>query len=351
MAFRGKRIALILVGASFVAVILRFCSFEKASSIRRHDTKQFREATRTNVLIISQGRGGSTLLGELFNNNPDVFYVFEPLYFAGAQLDINVFYDQETQEYGPKCLDILRSFHACDFSNQSDLLHALCGHSFRTKSKALGKSNFCSERFQRLRGVVGSVSHACMEKKHTVSKVLVSRLPNKTIESLKLLLDRNYDIKILQLVRDPRPVVNSWVKTAWINGTEDPEFAKNVHRICNPIQENVLLGKSQREWLQGRYKLVHYEDLAVNTIKVAREIYNFVGITWAPEVEKWIQSRSIASEKRNPVNPYSTVRNGTVEVTRWVFEAPRDLIRIVEEVCASLMENVGYKRMKVLEKD
>ena len=40
--------------------------------------------TSTNVLLHCKFRSGSSRLGELFNQNPDAFYVFEPLYNTPA---------------------------------------------------------------------------------------------------------------------------------------------------------------------------------------------------------------------------------------------------------------------------
>ena len=37
------------------------------------------ESVTSKVLLVTAHRSGSTFLGELFNNNNDAFYVFEPL--------------------------------------------------------------------------------------------------------------------------------------------------------------------------------------------------------------------------------------------------------------------------------
>lgn len=36
-------------------------------------------AEQTRVLLVTAHRSGSTFLGELFNRNPNAFYIFEPL--------------------------------------------------------------------------------------------------------------------------------------------------------------------------------------------------------------------------------------------------------------------------------
>lgn len=36
-------------------------------------------AARRNVIIVSHGRSGSSITGDIFNHHPDVFYLYEPL--------------------------------------------------------------------------------------------------------------------------------------------------------------------------------------------------------------------------------------------------------------------------------
>ena len=348
----------------FIAVFVFLVFFENLTAdfeqfpiyyLRRsNSTRRRRSPARTNVLIVSQGRGGSTFLGEIFNNNPGIFYVYEPLYLAGSILGLNVFYEQETESYSQLCEVILRSFLQCDFSNQTtkllDVMSRLSG--LRSKSNVLSRKQVCPEghngrpgKSKKMTCRLSSrgVKQVCEAKKHTVLKVLVSRLPNKTMAFFEQQLRTDkHDLKIIQLVRDPRPVVYSWVKNSWIKGTRDSNLRGNIRRICKPVYDNILFAESQPLWLRGRHKLVRYEELALQPLKVAREIYDFLGFVWPLEVETWLNSTISQAAKSMPKNPYSTVRNGTTEVTRWRSEAPDSLIALVEEECGALLDMMGY---------
>ena len=78
---------------------------------------------RKNLLILSQARSGSSLLGELFNNHPSIMYVFEPLHnLHYVSKRSNVSFKTETDSYGLLCNKILDSFFKCDFSNITNVL-------------------------------------------------------------------------------------------------------------------------------------------------------------------------------------------------------------------------------------
>lgn len=43
-------------------------------------------APRTNLIILSPGRGGSSFLGAMFDSNPEIMYWFEPLHIVRQSL-------------------------------------------------------------------------------------------------------------------------------------------------------------------------------------------------------------------------------------------------------------------------
>ena len=266
---------------------------------------------RRNLLILSQGRGGSSFLGELFNNHPDIVYVFEPLNTAQDLLKVNVFFQKPTDVYGLLCNKILDSFFKCDFSNITNTLPLFSRTAFRLRSEALIGHFFCTDRrpqnYIDLRDPKKCVpltnaplSKACTSYKHTVVKILSTRLPNETLEGFRGLFEHpngGYDVKIVNLVRDPRAVVYSWVTLAWIKNHRNPGFRLNVRKICQPIEKNLRLGLSPPEWLQNRIKIIRYEDLVANTTEVSRQLYSFAGLLGLRTLKSG--SRSIRRLKRN----------------------------------------------------
>ena len=66
-----------------------FSRIKKLGNISTFDGTTKPKKTKTNVLLVTAYRSGSTFLGELFNRNNDAFYLFEPLAAVGDDSLIN----------------------------------------------------------------------------------------------------------------------------------------------------------------------------------------------------------------------------------------------------------------------
>ena len=290
---------------------------------------------RKNLIVLSAGRGGSSLLGSLFDNNPHIMYWFEPLRTITNQIPVK----QQPTKYKETTTSVIDSFFQCGFDKiDNTILSALSRSILRKKSKALSKGQLPQFTSQLL-------SNACKSYDHTVIKILSARVPNTTILTLeKLFQEQNqYDAKLVHLVRDPRGVVYSRVKLGWMKKNfNSPEFRKSVRNVFDPILQNIRLGLfSCPSWLRGRFKVVRYEDLVANMVNVTRDLYNFAGLGWSSNVDKWISTQANNSEHGRA---YSLLRNASISMNSW-RHAPKPLIEAVEDVCADLMDLLGYEKM------
>jgi len=260
---------------------------------------------RKNLIVLSAGRSGSSLLGSLFDNNPHVIYWFEPLRTIKNQIPMK----QQPTKYKETTSSVIDSFFQCGFDKiDNTILSALSRRMFLKKSKALSKMQLPQFLSQRL-------SNACKSYDHTVIKILSGRVPNTTILTLeKLFQEQNqYDAKLVHLVRDPRGVVYSRVKLGWMKKNfNSPEFRKSVRNVFDPILQNIRLGLfSCPSWLRDRFKVVRYEDLVANTMmaNVIRDLYKFAGLGWSSNVVKWIST--LANNSKHG-RAYSMLRNASI---------------------------------------
>lgn len=339
-------------------IMLNYSGIKRTTSTKEisqtvEDIKSRKFAARKNLIILSPGRGGSSFLGAMFNSNPQIMFWFEPLrivteklYKAGVIMQGN-----ELINFRETCVNLIDSFFKCDFSNISNTtLSEYSEHIFRRRSKALTSGCLCPSKtlgclpFSDL-----LLKKACNSYKHTVIKVLTSRVPNKTIQSFRELFQQQngYDVKLILLVRDPRAVIYSRIKSVkWIKGSyRDSNFRVYVHGLCDPIEHNIRLGLLYPPpWLKDRFKVVRYEDLAVNTVSLAQELYRFAGFDWSKSVDKWISAHDRPpSNSTAEITGYSLHRNASDVIDKWK-NAPGDLIRVVEDVCSDLMNMLGYDR-------
>ena len=297
-------------------------------------------STRKNLIIISPGRGGSSFLGSLFNENPHVMYSFEPFFaITGKIFHVDLVKgDKEPKNYTQAFLRVIDGFLKCDFTNFSKtIISALLRYRWHLlHSKALSNTNLA--RFSRT-----LLTSSCENHNYTVIKILSSRVPNKTIETLRGLFQEqsHYDVKVVHLVRDPRAVVNSRVNLKWMKDHLHPSFSDNVRRICNPILQNIRFGLlSPPPWLKNRFKIIRYEDLVGNTVIIARELYRFAGFDWSTSIDEWISQLANNSKQGTE---YSVFRNATAAIHGWK-NAPKPFIKAVEDECRDLMDFLGYEK-------
>ena len=91
---------------------------------------------RKNLIVLSAGRGGSSLLGSLFDNNPHIMYWFEPLRTITNQIPVK----QKPTKYKETTTSVIDSFFQCGFDKvDNTILSALSRSIHRKKSKALSK--------------------------------------------------------------------------------------------------------------------------------------------------------------------------------------------------------------------
>ena len=296
---------------------------------------------RKNLVILSPARGGSTLLGSFFNNNPQVMYCYEPLFHVGKMFNVEVHpFLEELKEYKETSIKVMDGFFQCDFSNVTEAFFSAfaSGVSHRNQSKSLTKTYLPQVSN-------ASLSEACNQYNHTVVKILSCRLPNRTIQNLEELFQQKhgYDVRLVHLVRDPRAVIYSRVKLGWIKDQRSPGFSREVHEICDLILENVQFGLlSPPPWLKNRFKVIRYEDLALNTLNVTQELYKFAGFDWSASVDEWISTLAKNTEKEDP---FSVYKNALISVGRWK-NAPEPFIRTVENNCGDLMNFLGYEKWR-----
>ena len=316
--------------------------FQKTNSTMERATplpqKPF--STRKNLIIISPGRGGSSFLGSLFNENPHVMYSFEP-FFAITRDIFHVNLDKgykEPKNYKQAFLRVIDGFLKCDFANLSKTtISALSKRSWHLlQSNAFSKVNL--KPFSR-----ALLTSTCENHDYTVIKILSARVPNKTIETFKELFQQqsHYDVKLVHLVRDPRAVVNSRVNLKWMKDHLHPSFSDNVRRICNPILQNIRFGLfSPSSWLKNRFKIIRYEDLVGNTVNITRELYRFAGFDWSTSIDEWISQLANNSKQGTE---YCVFRNATAAIHGWK-NAPKPFIKAVEDECRDLMDFLGYEK-------
>ncbi|EHH64772.1 hypothetical protein EGM_18083 [Macaca fascicularis] len=285
---------------------------------------------RRHVLLMATTRTGSSFVGEFFNQQGNIFYLFEPLW----HIERTVSFEPGGANAAGSALvyrDVLKQLFLCD-------LYVL--EHFITP---LPEDHLTEFMFRR-----GSSRSL---KEHMALKAVRIR----QLEFLQPLAeDPRLDLRVIQLVRDPRAVLASrmvafagkyktWKK--WLDDEgQDGLREEEVQRLrgnCESIRLSAELGLRQPAWLRGRYMLVRYEDVARGPLQKAREMYRFAGIPLTPQVEDWIQKNTQAAHDGSGI--YSTQKNSSEQFEKWRFSMPFKLAQVVQAACGPAMRLFGYK--------
>ena len=332
--------------------------YERLNKLMELDSlaSKYGSKTRQNILVLSDVATGSSFIGEILNQHPEVFYLFEPL----QSLE---YYRENRPEsvYDTMVTHLLNGIFHCNFmelSYYTDFLsfqYSSLRH--RLASRALSSPPLCPDNYQNPHYSIRmctplrpqAASGICRLHKHTVVKTI--RI--KYIHKLSYLMDNegpaDYSLKVVQLVRDPRAILNARVLDDSHKNWTVKLVREQAQTLCRDMLRNIKYAVSAPSWLQGRYTLLRYEDLALNPHQIAEQLYQFVGISIATRVRMWID-RTLSHGFSSPSLSNSVFRqisysgqNLTDSVQTWRTQMPYSVVRVIETECYEVMNLLGYK--------
>lgn len=323
---------------------------------------------RKHILLLATTRTGSSFVGEFFNQlGENMFYMFEPLWHVERMLMLNTV-GTDGSLSATAYRDVLQGLFLCDFGPLEKFIspppqeHVTPSLFRRESSVSLCDEPVCDpvvkdvfERYHCKTRRCGPLnltlaSEYCLSKDHRAIKTVRVR----QLDTLQPLLeDPRLDIRVIQLVRDPRAILASRMVAfsakyqtwkAWAIDGEVPEDDEEVKRLkgnCDHIRMSAEVGLSRPAWLTRRYMLVRYEDIARYPMQKAEEMYRFTGIPFSSKAKEWILSNTQTTQEASGV--YSTQKNSSEQVEKWRFSIPFKLVQVVQKVCGPTMKLFGYR--------
>lgn len=312
------------------------------------------------LIIISEARSGSTWLESFFKENERVLDFFEPL---DQRAFSNVLKEGQTlsdEQYTRIKLDILSNECQCQFKHVA--------------YPSMGERASWSKSLHRLQGYLDKNGEVIPEFRKPKSMDLKASLKAATPEDLtkveemcrgrelvsaKVIRLRDIsllshlpklgciDFKVLHLIRDPRPIIQSRMITFGElhqgNGEKKSEFDESDIKavaadICQTYLHNVRVGLSPQ--FKDVYRIVKYEDIGSAPVEYAREVYNYVGMTLTPDIEEYIRKSSSGS---TVVGKYEVVRNTAEVIDNWKNTMNPDHAKVVESQCLDMLKTFGYE--------
>ena len=310
---------------------------------------------RRSLLIYGADRSGTTFTTQMFAQDPQILTVYEPLWITSQWHKEN---KTEWTNWRRNVQDVLEGILSCKFAESKAGTRFLShtsgrwgGAPFKNPFKSLP---FCAKQNNTCKDLSSDPSYAdnvCQTKfKHSVVKISEERTPNNLISTFIpaiFLENPGTDIRVIQLVRDPRGSLNSRIKLRWMKDYRSPNFQGTVRKVCVNLAENIKFGRNLDKW-QDKFLEVDYKDLTGKPIETTKLMYKFAGFEMPDSVLDWvIQSTSPSKEElsKEQLKWYSTVRNSTANVEKWREESPIERIRVIEEECSEALDLLGLTKV------
>jgi hypothetical protein len=319
------------------------------------------------VLVLSSWRSGSSLVGQLFGQHPDVFYLMEPAWHVWMS-----FTHSTAWRLHMAVRDLLRSVFLCDMSvfdaymkpgprKQSSLFHwehsrALCSPpacKFFSRDTIIPHTHcklLCGQQ------PFHSAQEACLSYSHVVLKEV--RFFNLQV-LYPLLTDPSLNLHIVHLVRDPRAVFRSREHTSaelkidsrmvlgqlWQNLKEEDQPYYVMQTICRSQLEMVKAIQTLPKDLQQRYLLIRYEDLVRAPLAQTSRMYEFVGLDFLPYLQTWVHN--ITRGKGMGQHAFHTNARDALNVSQaWRWSLPYEKVSRLQKVCGDTMDLLGYIQVR-----
>ncbi|NWR75886.1 CHST2 sulfotransferase, partial [Centropus unirufus] len=184
------------------------------------------------------------------------------------------------------------------------------------------------------------------------------------------LRDPALDLKVIHLVRDPRAVASSRLRSRHglireslqVVRSRDPRRAApseprarrepgpDYHAlgamevICSSTAQALRTALRAPAWLRGRYLAVRYEDLVAEPVRTLRQVYGFVNLAVSADMERF--ALNMTSGRGYSSKPFVvSARNASQALSAWRAALSFQQVKQVEEFCHQPMALLGYERV------
>ncbi|CAH1802491.1 unnamed protein product, partial [Owenia fusiformis] len=334
-------IVIIIIGFLFIYLFIQDNRFEY---VQYCDDKEIKK-----ILLLTYARGGSTFTAELFNQHPDAFFSYEPLFTTDIKdmADIarriltnqkNIAVRRGLTYSNHEAQDVINNIFTCHLHRIP--LTAVTHHYVMLKGSLSNVYSKCFVSSLMTWGPTNCLQNNCMTSKIRTIKTILLRM-----NAVKGLLRQNPHLKIIHLVRDPRGILMSRWRTF---GKDDvintAKVGAEAEELCTTMLNDVKLREELAKNHSMSFFYLRYEDLAENPLKIAGDIYDFVDMPFHDTVKAWFAKNDTQGGK------FETTRHNMKKTSySWRDKIPWEFANIIDATCSRINEKLGYKRAESLE--
>ncbi|KAM8889540.1 carbohydrate sulfotransferase 7 [Synchiropus splendidus] len=354
--------------------------WDNGSKLNGSDAAANRSQSRTHIYLHATWRTGSSFLGELFNQHPDVFYLYEPMWHIWQAL-----YPGDAGSLQGAVRDMMSALFRCDFS----VLKLYAGTQNISTAFIFGwKMNkvICSEPLcdAHQRHEVGMVKEErcarCQRRDIRELERECKKYPVMVIKGVRvldlstlvpLMRDPAINLQIIQLFRDPRAVHNSRLKSKQALVKESIQVLRSrkqndkykrllvpsnrVNRaesyvssamelICDNWLSDMMLVTNAPPWIKRNYLRVRYEDLVQKPMQELQRLYRFSNLSTSAALERFALNMTHGQGYSSDKPFLISSRDAKEAIYAWRERLNVEQIHQVETYCSEVMRLLDYPK-------
>ena len=293
------------------------------------------------IIVLTTMRSGSSFIGRIFHEHPDICYLFEPLQLV---LDNNNILDNND-----RLNSFVQKLFSCAFTDALYDAEVLPSHDpYLTYRPCTTFLRYTDPRHNKecRRTDIERIEPLCRQARHVAMK-LVRVVPSQ------LALIKEYlkeEVQIVHLNRDPRGVISSRImlckRKQQLSTYILLNFDKSVKKAsdhCTRIRDAIVrlaLWTAVEPSLSKFYHLIRYEDFAYHPQAMTKYLFSNIGLKLHRNVTEWLRTATTSSKSVN-----CTTRNSTATAEAWRNKLPFHFVRAMQELpeCQFVMRRLGYE--------
>lgn len=282
------------------------------------------------VLVATYFRSGSTFLGDVLQQNWKTFYHFEPLHYMSDGLRVKA---NQTEE----AISLLEDIFRCNYSTQLAAKYLKWGSD--QKHAFLFKRNrflWVACRMQPKNCFRPDFNKYICER----APIQVMKVNRLHLRDVKKLVEDNpeLDIRVVNLVRDPRGTISSRKVLEWCNTTSCSDFRV----LCSEMNDDYESFQKLASLKPDRFFQVRYEDLSRFPERVTKNMFSALGLPYSSSVSRFLRTNTKA-RAADRKDPYSTRRNSSTTPFEFRRKIPLAEIKKIQIGCKRVITNYRYE--------
>ena len=183
--------------------------------------------------------------------------------------------------------------------------------------------------------LINKAKNECAQKNVTGMKTI--RMSMSMVEDI---LNKDPDIKVVYLIRDPRGIVSSRISARHESKLANKSWKKELELVCKKIRDDLVSLRNIKKKYPETLITLRYEDFSKDPVGVGKKLYEFINAPFPKEFQNWIMQN--AKRKRDG-GSFGTARiNSSLVSSKWKEKVKQSQMKVSESICYTELKHFNY---------